>query len=229
MSEPTPAAVQSPEDAAGPRSVPPATEASHIGSPPAVAAAAAASSQVSGASPEADAELLRATAAWPAEAQAARLARPWAMRGFFLARLPLALAAGLRVREIDRRRCVVTVPYGWRTTNPFRSTYFAALSMAAELTTGALAMLATRTAPSPVALLIVGLEASFGKKATATTTFTCADGDAIFTAVARAVASGEPAIVRAASVGRAPDGVEVARFALTWSFKRRAARPSATA
>jgi hypothetical protein len=174
--------------------------------------------------PEDDAELLRATVAWPAEALAARLSRPWLMRGFFLARLPLALVAGLRVREIGRRRCVVSVPYGWRTTNPFRSTYFAALSMAAELTTGALAMLATRSAPAPVALIIVGLEASFEKKAAATTTFTCAGGDVIFTAVARTVASGEPAIVRAESIGRAPDGVEVARCALTWSFKRRAAR-----
>jgi hypothetical protein len=181
--------------------------------------------QSPGASPEADAELLRATAAWPAEPLAARLSRPWPMRGFFLARLPLALVAGLRIREIGRRRCVVTVPYGWRTANPFRSTYFAALSMAAELTTGALAMLATRSAPAPVALFIVGLEASFEKRATAMATFTCESGDAIFNAVARTVASGEPVIVRAASTGRAPDGVEIARFVIAWSFKRRAARP----
>ncbi len=167
---------------------------------------------------------LHATAAWPAERLAARLSRPWPMRGFFLARLPLALVAGLRVREIDRRHCVVTVPYGWRTTNPFRSTYFAALTMAAELSTGALAMLATRSAPAPAALLIVGLEASFEKKAVAPTAFTCEDGDAIFAAVAATLATGEPAVVRAETTGRAPDGVEVARFAFTWSFKRRAAR-----
>ena len=167
-----------------------------------------------------------ATAAWPAEALAARLSRPWPMRGFFLARLPLALVAGLRVRAIDRRRCVVSVPYGWRTTNPFRSTYFAALSMAAELSTGALAMLATRSAPAPAALLIVGLEASFEKKATGLTTFTCEDGDAIFAAVAETLATGEPAVVRARSLGLAPDGAEVARFVFTWSFKRRATRGS---
>jgi hypothetical protein len=169
-------------------------------------------------------EHLQATAAWPAEALAARLARPWLMRGFFLSRLPLALVAGLRVRAVDRRRCVVTVPYGWRTTNPFRSTYFAALSMAAELSTGALAMLATRSAPAPAALLIVALEASFEKKATGLTTFTCEDGDAIFAAVAETLATGEPAAVRARSIGRAPDGAEVARFVITWSFKRRARR-----
>ena len=61
-----------------------------------------------------------------AEKIRSRLLSPFLMRGYMLAKLPLALMAGLRVRELDRDRCVVTVPYGWRTTNPFRSTYFAA-------------------------------------------------------------------------------------------------------
>src|SRR5262249_27481886 len=146
----------------------------------------------------------------------------WVLRLFFLRRLPLALMAGLRIPEIDRHHCVVTVPYGWRTTNPFSSTYFAALSMAAELSTGALAMLATGSAPAPVALLIIALEGGFEKKATAPTTFTCTAGDAVFAAVAAALASGEATTVRAETVGRNPEGVVVARFVFTWSFKRRA-------
>ena len=112
-----------------------------------------------------------------------RMLNPFLMRGFFLAKLPLALVAGLKVRELDDDRCVTSVPYGWRTTNPFRSTYFAALSMAAELSTGGLALLATELAGAPVALLIVNLTASFGKKATALATFTCADGAKAFAAV----------------------------------------------
>lgn len=150
-----------------------------------------------------------------------RMLSPFWMRSFFLARLPLALMAGLRVRSLDTRSCATTVPYGWRTTNPFRSTYFAAQAMAAELSTGALAMLATELAPRPVALLIVGLEASFEKKATGLTTFTCEAGPEIFAAVARTLETGEPATARAETVGRAPDGTVVARFAFTWSFKRR--------
>jgi hypothetical protein len=165
--------------------------------------------------------------AWPAERLVPGLARPWSMRAFFLRRLPLALVAGLRIRNLSRRTCAVSVPYGWRTTNPFQSTYFAALAMAAELSTGALATLATRSAPAPAAMLIVGLQATFGKKATALTTFTCEDGDAIFAAVAHALAGGEPVTVAATSVGRSPDGAEVARFTCTWSFKRRAAAPDA--
>src|ERR1700710_1814112 len=118
------------------------------------------------------AEPVALSAPAPRAAQlAAKLKNPFLFRGFMLAKLPLALVAGLRVRELDTGRCAVTVPYGWRTTNPFRSTYFAALSMAAELSTGGLAMLATEMSGEPVALLIVQLTASFGKKATALTTF----------------------------------------------------------
>jgi hypothetical protein len=149
------------------------------------------------------------------------MTNPFLLRGFFLAKLPLALVAGLKVRELDEHRCVTSVPYGWRTTNPFRSTYFAALSMAAELSTGALALLATELAGTPVAMLIVDLTASFGKKATALTSFTCEDGAKAFYAVAVTVATGEPATATLESVGRMPDGTEVARFTFTWSFKRR--------
>jgi hypothetical protein len=146
---------------------------------------------------------------------------PWLMRLYMLAKLPLALIAGVRVRELDSERCVVTIPYGWRTTNPFRSTYFAALSMAAEMSTGALSMAVVQAAPAPVAMLIVNLEASFEKKATALTTFTCEDGAKATAAVAETLRTGEPATARLESVGRMADGTEVARFAFTWSFKKR--------
>lgn len=116
---------------------------------------------------------------------------------------------------------MATVPYGWRSTNPFRSTYFAALSMAAELSTGALAMAAVESAPRPVALLITGLTASFEKKAVSLTSFTCTDGAKLFAAVDQTIATGEPVVVEVPTVGTAPDGVVVARFTFTWSFKVR--------
>ncbi|MEM9558239.1 MAG: DUF4442 domain-containing protein [Acidobacteriota bacterium] len=153
-----------------------------------------------------------------------RLTNPWLMRAFLLGRLPLGFMASLRVKSIDTERCQTTVPYGWRTQNPFRSTYFAAQAMAAELSTGALAMLAVESAPHSVAMLITGLESTFGKKATDLTTFTCEDGAAIFDAVVETLATGEPATARASTVGRMPDGVEVSRFTFEWSFKKRGHR-----
>ncbi len=159
-----------------------------------------------------------------AEKLRSRMLNPFLMRGYMLAKLPLALMAGLRVRELGRERCVVTVPYGWRTTNPFRSTYFAALGMAAEMSTGALAMMAVELASSPVALLIVNLEATFGKKATGLTAFTCEEGAKAFAAVAETLRTGEPATARLETMGRTQDGTEVARFVFTWSFKKRSPR-----
>jgi hypothetical protein len=150
-----------------------------------------------------------------------QMLNPFLMRLYYLSKLPLAFVAGLRLRELDERHAVVTVPYGWRTTNPFRSTYFAALSMAAELSTGALAKLATDLAPRPVAMLIVNLTASFEKKATGVTTFTCEEGDKLAAAVARTVETGEPSAAEVATIGRAADGTVVARFTFTWSFKAR--------
>ncbi len=151
-----------------------------------------------------------------------RMLNPFLMRGFMLMKLPLALFAGLRLTVLDADRCQTTVPYGWRSTNPFRSIYFAAQSMAAELSTGALAKLAVEQAPTSVAMLITGLEASFGKKASAQATFTCEEGSKIFAAVRETLATGEAATARVETVGRMPDGTEVSRFVFTWSFKRRA-------
>lgn len=162
-----------------------------------------------------------ATASPAAAVLRRRMLSPLWLRLFMLAKLPLALAAGVRLRELDAERCAASVPYGWRSTNPFRSTYFAALSMAAELSTGALAMYHVRQAPRSVAMLIVGLEARFEKRATTLTTFTCEAGAALAEAIAKTLRDGEPAAARAETVGRASDGTVVARFAFTWSFKRR--------
>lgn len=150
-----------------------------------------------------------------------RVTSPWMMRAFLLTQLPLGWFAGLRVRHLDGDLCEATVPYGWRTKNPFRSTYFAAQSMAAELSTGALAMVAVESAPAPVAMLIVDLKGSFGKKATSLVTFRCEEGAKIAAAVQQAVDSGEPAVATVETVGRMSDGTEVARFQFSWSFKRR--------
>lgn len=155
-----------------------------------------------------------------------RLLSPLWIRLFLFTKLPLAFFAGLRVAAVGAERCAVSVPYGWRSQNPFRSIYFAALAMAAEMSTGTLGWLATEASGSSVAMLVVGLEASYGKKADGKTTFTCEQGAEIAQAVRDAVASGEPRTVRALTVGRLADGAEVARFHFTWSFKARAPRPS---
>ena len=47
---------------------------------------------------------------------------PVKFRMFLFFKLPAAFFAGVRVREVDEKKCVVTVPYKWLSQNPFRST-----------------------------------------------------------------------------------------------------------
>ncbi|HET6232305.1 MAG TPA: DUF4442 domain-containing protein [Longimicrobiaceae bacterium] len=147
------------------------------------------------------------------------------LRAYFLAKLPLALFAGLKVRTLTAQRCEVTVPYGWRSTNPFRSTYFAAQAMAAELSTGALTLLAVESAGVPVSMLVGSMTATFEKKATETLTFTCEDGDRVFAAVRETVATGEGVTAELSTVGTLPDGTVAARFTFVWSLKKKTPRP----
>lgn len=149
------------------------------------------------------------------------LTSAWKLRLWMFKTLPLAFVAGLRVTEINADRCTVTVPYGWRTQNPFRSTYFAALSMAAEMATGALALTLVRAAPQPVSMLITGLSAEFVKKATDTVAFTCDAGPTLREAVQTALETGDGLTRTVEAVGRLPSGEIAARFTFTWSFKRK--------
>jgi hypothetical protein len=135
--------------------------------------------------------------------------------------LPLAAFAGLRVVRLDDEACSVRLPGGWRTQNPFRSTYFAAQAMAAEMSSGAPAMVLTTDAPASVALLVVGLRATYGRKLVGAGTFTFEDVASMRAAIDRAAASDAPQTFTARPVGRDAAGELVAEFEVDWSFKRR--------
>ena len=140
---------------------------------------------------------------------------------YLLIKLPLAWAAGTRLQHIETDSCRISMPYGWRNQNPFRSIYFAAQSMAAEMSTGLIAVFAIENCGESVAMLVSGMEGSFTKKATAHTTFTCNDGKKMFDAVAETCRTGEPVLVRMRTVGVMDDGTEVSDFTFTWSVKKR--------
>lgn len=150
-----------------------------------------------------------------------RLLNPWLFRAFLIWKLPMGFLAGMRVSEMTMQECKTTVPYRWLNQNPFRSTYFAVLSMAAELSTGALALMAVDLHDVPVSTLIVGMESEFVKKATNLTTFHCKDGQKIIDAVQQTVDTGEAKQVTVQTVGTNEQGKVVARFTLHWSFKRK--------
>jgi hypothetical protein len=149
----------------------------------------------------------------------ALIRHPLKFRLFLLTKLPSAFFSGVRVRYADEQKCVVTVPYKWFSTNPFRSTYFACHSMAAEMSTGVLAMAQTYKQVPAISMLVLKVEGSFNKKATGLTTFVCEDGKMVKQMIREAAASGKSTTAILRSVGTNDDKEVVAEFAITWSFK----------
>ena len=147
------------------------------------------------------------------------LRNPVAFRLYLFWKLPAAFFSGVRIREIDGQHCVVTVPYKWFSQNPFRSTYFACLAMAAEMSTGSLAMAHVYKRQPAVSMLVVKFEANYFKKATGRTRFECKDGAMLLNAIEKAIASGESQVCVATSTGTNKQGEKVAECLITWSFK----------
>jgi len=149
------------------------------------------------------------------------LKHPLKFRMFLLSHLPNAFFAGLRVKELDETVCRVSIPYKWFTKNPFRSTYFACLSMAAEMSTGILCLVHLYKRNPSVSMLVVKMEAEYFKKATGKTFFSCEEGVIIKETIEQAIEKGEPRTFKTRSIGKNEQGEIVANFFITWSFKVR--------
>lgn len=151
------------------------------------------------------------------------LMRPGAFRWFLLRQLPLAWLAGIRLEALTPDTASVTLRHRWLNQNPFRSLYFGAQAMAAELSTGLLVMQHTWKRQPGVSMLVTGMHAEFTRKATGRIRFACPDGPALRAAVEATVATGDGQTVDATSVGTDEQGAVVARFTFQWSVRRRSA------
>ncbi len=140
-----------------------------------------------------------------------------------LFQVPLDFIAGIRVREINEESCKVSVPFRWLNKNPFKSTFWAVLGMAAEMSTGALVKMYTYKLDPSVAIIVGDCSGEFIAKAKDLTTFVCNDGKRVAETVEKAIKTGEPQEVLCKAVGYSKAGEEVARFTFTWKMKRREA------
>jgi hypothetical protein len=140
-----------------------------------------------------------------------------------LFRVPLNFLTGMRIRELNEDACKVSVPYRWRNKNPFKSTFWAVLGMAAEMSTGALVKMYTYKLEPSIAIIVGDCSGEFMTKATDLTTFVCKDGRRIAETVKKAIKTGEPQEVLCKTIGYSKAGEEVARFTFTWKMKKREA------
>lgn len=150
-----------------------------------------------------------------------RLRNPMTLVGFQGWKMPLGLAAGLRVDAIDRTSCRVSLPGGWRTQNPFGSMYWAAQGMAAEMATGLHGYVLTSSAPVPVRMILARCEGSFSRMCKGRGTFVFDQGERVIEVIGETLATGASIEAPCEVVGYDPSGEEVSRWVFTWSFRAR--------
>src|SRR5665213_1434151 len=144
---------------------------------------------------------------------------PFLFRLYLLYKLPAAFFLGIRIRKITNERSIVSVPFKWLTQNPFRSTYFASLAMAAEMSTGVLAMANVYKRKPAISMLVTHMEASYFKKAKGVSFFTCEQGLEIADEINAAATTSESKTITIKSTGRNLNNEIIAEFLFTWSFK----------
>ena len=144
---------------------------------------------------------------------------PFKVNVFNLIKLPLAFFGGVRVRVITDKEVVVTIKHRWMNQNPFKSMFWAAQGMAAEMPTGVLVMKAISDSGRKVSMLVTHQEAQFFKKATGRIHFSCTGGNEIRQAIQESIDTGEGRVVVLTSEGKNKDGVVVSRFQFHWSLR----------
>lgn len=138
-----------------------------------------------------------------------------------LKELPMASIAGLKITELDDEQCKVTVPYKYINKNPFNTTYWAVLGMAAEMASGALVQMFTHKLEPSVSMFVTGCDGKFIKRALGVTTFICNDGTLIAETVQKAIETKEPQTMQSSSKGYDKDNVLICDFTFEWSLKAR--------
>ena len=151
-----------------------------------------------------------------------KLSSSFIFKLFSIIKLPLAIITGLKIQEIDYTFCKTIVNYKYLNKNPFNSTYFAVQSMAAELSTGALSLIAVGGLKSDVSFILTGLKGEFLKKSKGKIEFVCNEGEKLHEIVKKTrEKKGSQQKETVSSIGYDSDGEMVSKFEFTWSFKLR--------
>jgi hypothetical protein len=135
--------------------------------------------------------------------------------------LPMGSIAGLKITEIDDEHCTVTVPYKYINKNPFNTTYWAVLGMAAEMASGALVQMYTHKLNPSVSMFVTGCDGKFLKRALGVTTFICTEGKLVGDIIQKAIDTNQPQTIHNNVKGYDKDKNLLVEFNFEWSVKAR--------
>ncbi|WP_248722308.1 DUF4442 domain-containing protein [Seonamhaeicola sp. ML3] len=144
---------------------------------------------------------------------------PSKLNTFSMFKLPAAYLCGVRVKELNAKKCMVSVKHRWINQNPFKSMFWAVQGMAAELSTAAIMIGKIQDSGKSISMLVVSNEAKYTKKATGRINFTCAQGELIDKILNKAIETGEGQTIWLESVGVNEEGIAVSIFRFEWSVK----------
>ncbi len=134
-------------------------------------------------------------------------------------KLPLAYLGGVRVASIEKETAIVNITHKWLNQNPFKSMFWAAQGMAAEMSTGVLVMKGIENIGKNVSMLVTNQRGNFTKKATGKIRFECHHGGLVANALEESSKTGEGRVIIMKAEGFNTEGVSVCNFHFEWSLK----------
>jgi hypothetical protein len=140
-------------------------------------------------------------------------------RAYLLWRLPLAYIAGVKVVAFRRDSATMSIRYRWINTNPFKSMYFAAMNMGAELACGLLVFAHINEVNPKISMLLEDFNSHYVRKGLGKVLFICQQGDEIKNAVEIASETTETQKLNVKVHATDVVGTILATFEMQWSLK----------
>ena len=148
-----------------------------------------------------------------------KMLNPIFFKLFLILKLPLAFLAGVKLKSLNDTHSTVQLKYNYLNKNPFKSIYFAALSMAGELASGILAASFIYKYSPTVSMLVVGINIEFSKKAVGIINLSCNQGKEIQDCINKSITTKEGQTIDVTTTATDKEGDIVAIFNIRWSFK----------
>ena len=139
---------------------------------------------------------------------------------FFLFKdLPSAWLCGVRVKDLNDKKCIISVRHNWFNSNPFKSLYWAVQGMASELATGLAIIDFANKNKLKISMLVISNESKFLKKAKGLIRFECDQVNTLKKTLSSLSKNKTTDKIKLKSIGYDESGDVVSEFIYEWSFK----------
>ena len=139
---------------------------------------------------------------------------------FFLFKdLPSAWLCGIRVKDLNDKKCIISVRHNWFNSNPFKSLYWAVQGMASELATGLAIIDFANKNKLKISMLVISNESKFLKKAKGLIRFECDQVNTLKKTLSSLSKNKTTDKIKLKSTGYDESGDVVSEFIYEWSFK----------